>query len=64
MANEVKVLEKFRDNYLLTSRLGRAIVSLYYQRSPKLAKLISNHRYLKIFVRIALYPLAKMCNPK
>jgi hypothetical protein len=33
MVKEVKVLEKMRDEYLLTSELGRVFMSTYYKYS-------------------------------
>ena len=60
MAKEVKVFEKVRDEYLLTSYFGKALVSFYYKHSPKLAHFISRRPFLKSFVRVGLYPLVKV----
>jgi endonuclease YncB( thermonuclease family) len=53
----VKILRKFRDEYLVTNKLGRGFVNLYYSYSPKLAKLISKHEILKAVTRICLWPI-------
>ncbi len=57
MAEEVKVLEKFRDEYLLTNALGRTFVSAYYKYSPPLADWIAKHPTMRKIVRIGLYPI-------
>ena len=60
MAKEVKVLEKVRDEYLLTNELGRVLVSTYYKYSPSLANWIAKHPTMRKMVRIGLYPVLKM----
>lgn len=60
LGEEVKVLEQFRDEYLLTSYFGKDLVSFYYKHSPKLANFISRRPFLKSFVRVGLYPLVKV----
>ena len=55
-APEVRILSKFRDRFLLTTRPGRAVVNLYYRVSPKLAVFLAPHPWLKTGVRIALFP--------
>jgi len=57
MAKEVKVLEKVRDEYLLTNSVGRAFVSAYYEYSPPLADYIAEHPVIRKVVRIGLYPI-------
>ena len=59
MAKDVKVLEKVRDEYLLTNYLGRTLVSFYYRLSPKLANFISKRPFLKSIVRFGLSPLVQ-----
>lgn len=54
MAEEIKALCNFRDQYLLTNKAGRALVRLYYKASPPIAKLISRNEFLKAAVRVAL----------
>lgn len=53
----VNVLREFRDRYLMPYKPGRAFVDFYYKHSPSLARFISRHKILKIFVRISLFPL-------
>jgi uncharacterized delta-60 repeat protein len=53
----VRILRDFRDKYLSPSRLGRALVNLYYKYSPAAAELIAKHKMLKAAVRINLLPL-------
>lgn len=53
----VEILRNFRDNYLITNKLGRKLVKLYYKYSPPLANIIAKHKTLKIAVRISLLPL-------
>jgi len=52
----VNILRLFRDKYLMTSRVGRALVDIYYKYSPFMASIIAKHRTLKIAVRISLLP--------
>jgi len=53
----VRILRDFRDKYLMPSKLGRALVDIYYKYSPVIADLIAEHNVLKIAVRISLLPL-------
>jgi hypothetical protein len=53
----VYVLRNFRDKYLLTNSLGKAIVNFYYQFSPPMADYIRNHETLRIATRWALTPI-------
>ena len=57
MAEEVRVLREFRDNYLLTNAVGRAFVKLYYQYSPAPAEYIARHELLRTATRLALTPV-------
>jgi len=57
MAEDVKVLCKFRDNLLLKYPLGRNFVKLYYATSPPIADFIRNKPLLKAMVRMQLKPL-------
>lgn len=50
-------LRDFRDRILMRTRPGRALVQLYYQNSPPLAKLISDRNWLRAVVRGVLAPL-------
>jgi len=57
LSKQVIILKKFRDKYLLTNIPSRAFVRFYYNHSPKAADFIRNHVFLKILVRILLYPI-------
>ena len=52
----VKILRKFRDNYLMTNYWGRKFVCFYYAHSPVIATHISSHESLKAMTRIGLLP--------
>jgi alpha-tubulin suppressor-like RCC1 family protein len=60
MAKEVQTLREFRDEYLLTSSLGQALVDFYYKVSPPMAKFITEHPSLKPIVRTGLLPVVAM----
>jgi len=55
-AEEVKILCAFRDRYLLTNPVGRALVEFYYRHSPKVADFIRDKEYFKTVVRACLKP--------
>lgn len=55
--SHVEILRNFRDKYLITNKLGRKLVKLYYKYSPPLANIIAKHKTLKFAVRISLLPL-------
>jgi hypothetical protein len=57
----VKVLRDFRDKYLMTSRIGRKLVRLYYKYSPIFANMIMRHRALRIAAKIHLLPIIIFC---
>lgn len=56
MAPEVKTFRLFRNEFLLTNKIGRYFVKKYYQASPPLAKIIKNNETLKMISRVMLYP--------
>jgi hypothetical protein len=60
MAEEIQVLRQFREEYLLTNPLGRALVDFYYKVSPPIAELITGHPSLKPTVRVGLLPAVAM----
>ena len=60
MAEEVKVLCKFRDKYLLTSAIGRDFVKIYYHYSPSIASLIKTKPLLRALLRYHLKFLVKL----
>jgi len=56
----VKVLRDFRDEYLVSSKLGRRFVKLYYKYSPRVVGFIEKHSVLKVIVRVHLLPLVAL----
>lgn len=50
-APEVEQLRRFRDEHLLTNRMGTAFVRLYYAVSPPFARLIARKPRLRVMVR-------------
>ena len=50
-AEEINILREFRDVVLLPSGLGAEFVSLYYEISPAIAGVISQHGFLRTAVR-------------
>ncbi len=57
LAEKVRVLRAFRDQYLLRNAAGRQFVRLYYRHSPAIAAHIRQHEALRAVVRAALEPL-------
>src|SRR5437763_1937236 len=57
MAEKVRVLRAFRDQYLMTNAAGRRFVQLYYRYSPSIADRIRRDDTLRAAVRVALEPL-------
>ena len=57
MEPHVVTLRHFRDAYLIPHTLGRVFVRTYYQYSPPIAHLISEHETLRAAVRLGLLPL-------
>jgi len=60
MAEEIEILRQFRDEYLLTSPVGKALVEFYYRVSPPIAEFITEHPSLKPIVRAGLVPAVAM----
>lgn len=52
----IKILRDFRDKYLMSNKIGRKLVDLYYKYSPFVADLIAKNKVLKVIVRIQLVP--------
>jgi uncharacterized delta-60 repeat protein len=52
----VAALRQFRDEHLMTNRIGRQLIKLYYTYSPPLAIFIEQHDWLKPVVRSMLAP--------
>jgi hypothetical protein len=57
MAKEVVLLTTFRDKYLLTNKLGRVLVKLYYKVSPIAAKYIEKRAWARNVTREILRPV-------
>ena len=60
MAKEIEILRGFRDEYLLTNPVGKALVEFYYRLSPPIAEFITEHPSLKPIVRAGLVPAVAM----
>ncbi len=60
MAPHVKKLREFRDRFLLTNSVGKALVNFYYIHSPAVANFITKHSKLKIIIRLSLLPILGM----
>jgi hypothetical protein len=60
MAEEIGILREFRDEYLLTNPVGKALVEFYYRVSPPIAEFITEHPSLKPIVRAGLLPAVTM----
>jgi outer membrane protein assembly factor BamB len=60
MAEEIEVLREFRDEYLMTNPVGKALVDIYYRVSPSMAEFINEHPSLKPIVRAGLLPAVAM----
>lgn len=53
----VKILRDFRDRFLMSSDLGRLMVSVYYRYSPELADSVRDNGTLRVLVRALLIPV-------
>jgi hypothetical protein len=62
MASQVATLREFRDRYLLTCGMGRALVAFYYRWSPPVADTIAASEPLRWMVRCALWPVVLTAN--
>ncbi len=54
LAEEIDVLRHFRDEVLLRSSAGKALVRTYYRLSPPVASFISGRKTLRVLVRRCL----------
>jgi hypothetical protein len=62
-AEEINLLREFRDVVLLPGVLGAEFVSLYYEVSPPIAEVISQHDFLRTAVRVGFVdPIAAILN--
>ncbi len=60
MAQDVRYLRAFRDEYLLTNAPGRVFVGWYYRFSPPVADYLRQHDTLRGIVRVGLVPLVEV----
>ena len=60
MAEDVRYLRAFRDEYLQTNDAGRWFVKQYYKFSPSFADHLRQHDALRGVVRSALSPLVNV----
>jgi len=60
MAEEIQILREFRDEYLLTNPVGKALVEFYYKVSPPMAEFVTEHPSLKPVARVGLAPAVAM----
>jgi hypothetical protein len=57
LAQEVVLLQDFRDHYLARHALGEKFIQAYYRVSPSLAGQISKNNVLKLLTRFLLTPV-------
>ncbi len=61
LAPEVELLQRFRDDYLMDSIMGRIFIKTYYKCSPPIAKFISESIFFKSLVRrLLVHPIVKI----
>ena len=60
MARGIGILREFRDEFLLTNRMGTILAALYYRVSPPIVDFITEHPSLKPVVRAGLAPAVAM----
>ena len=60
MAEEVKILSAFRDQYLMINPTGKAIIRFYEEYGPGLADFIRDKEELKTIIRACLKPIVWM----
>jgi hypothetical protein len=56
----VRILQQFRDVYLLPYKTGRALIDVYYKHSPPVAGFIEKHDFARGAARLSLLPLVGM----
>ena len=57
MSSKTNILCQFRDWYLKSNVLGKSLITLYEGSSPYLADITSKNEYLKVVVRLVLWPV-------
>ncbi len=56
MAGDVRILSKFRDEYLIKSEIGERLVRVYYKASPPIARIVAKNPMFRKMVRAHLRP--------
>ena len=59
MAEEINTLRRFRDEDMEPNLLGRHLVTLYYDVSPPIARVIARSESMRAFVRLNLQPIIR-----
>jgi hypothetical protein len=54
---DVQVLRNFKNEYILTNSIGKALVKFYYKVSPPLADYIKEHKTVRKVARFILLPV-------
>jgi hypothetical protein len=57
MAEEINALRRFRDEEMEPNLLGRHFVTLYYDVSPRFARVIARSGNMKALIRLNLKPI-------
>jgi len=57
----VRILQDFREKYLMTNEFGLELVNVYYRYSPFVANFIETNKGLKVVVRVYLLPVVAIC---
>ncbi len=63
-SQEINVLRRFRDSYLVHREWGQEIVNMYYTISPPIANIIEKDDNLRKIVRTCLKPLVELFKEK
>jgi hypothetical protein len=62
-AEEINLLREFRDVVLLPNGAGAELVSMYYEVSPPIAEVISQHDFLRTAIRVGFIdPIVAILN--
>ena len=57
MAQEIDTLRRFRDSKMEPNLIGRHLITLYYNASPPLARVVARSENMKALVRLNLKPI-------
>jgi hypothetical protein len=64
MAEEINTLRRFRDEDMEPSFLGRHLITLYYDVSPPVARVIARSKSMRAFVRLNLKTIIRSLESK